>query len=96
MVAPSTWPPKRGTRPTQIRGRLYETNKIGVFHQAERTTVWLSPEFVDFDQPLEVELNGRRIGPANRTVRPDLGVILEDARTRGDRQRPYWAKVTHP
>ncbi|MDA8745532.1 peptidase [Rubripirellula amarantea] len=96
MVAPRTWPPKRGTRPTQIRGRLYETNKIGVFHQADRTTVWLSPEIVDFGKPVEVELNGRRIGPRNRSIRPDLGVLLEDARTRGDRQRPYWAKVSEP
>lgn len=96
MVAPSTWPPKRGTRPTQIRARQYETNKVAVFHQAARTTIWLSPEIVDFDRPLEVELNGRRIGPRDRAVRPDLGVLLEDARTRGDRRRPYWAKISDP
>lgn len=96
MVAPATWPPERGTRPTQVRGRLYETNKIDVFHQAQRTTVWLSPDIVDFDKPLEVELNGRRIGPRDRTVRPDLSVMLEDARTRCDRQKPYWAKVSDP
>lgn len=96
MVDPAIWPPKRGTRPTQIRGREYETNKLGVFHQAERTTVWLSPETVDFDKPIEVELNGRRISPRDRTIQPDLGVLLEDARTRGDRQRPYWAKITSP
>ena len=96
MVDPVTWPPKRGTRPTQVRGREYETNKLGVFEQAERTTVWLSPETVDFDKPIEVELNGRRISPRDRSIRPDLGVLLEDARTRGDRQRPYWAKITSP
>jgi predicted esterase len=96
MVLPETWPPERGTRPTQVRGRQYETNKVGVFHQAERTTVWLSPEIVDFSKPMEVTLNGRRIGPRDRTVRADLAVILEDARTRGDRQRPYWAKITDP
>ena len=94
MVAPATWPPKRGTRPTQIRGRMYETNKIGVFHQAERTTVWLSPDYVDFDKPMEIEKNGKRIGPRDRMIRPDLEVLLEDARTRCDRQHPYWAKVT--
>lgn len=96
MVAPATWPPERGTRPTQVRGRLYETNKIGVFHQADRTTVWLSPDIVDFSRPLEVELNGRRIGPRDRTVRPDLAVMLEDARTRCDRKKPYWAKISDP
>lgn len=96
MVLPETWPPERGTRPTQVRGRQYETNKLGVMHQAARTTVWLSPDIVDFTKPMQVELNGRRIGPRDRTVRPDLAVLLEDARTRGDRHRPYWAKITDP
>ncbi|WP_197529006.1 carboxylesterase family protein [Aeoliella mucimassa] len=94
MVAPETWPPDRGTRPTQIRGRMYETNKLGVFHQAERTTVWLSPDFVDFQQPMEIEKNGTRISPRDRNIEPDLRVMLEDARTRCDRLHPYWAKVT--
>jgi hypothetical protein len=96
MVAPATWPPKRGTRPTQIRGRLYQNNKLDVFHQAARTTVWLSPEIVNFDEPISVELNNRRIGPSDRFIRPDLGVLLEDARTRGDRKHPYWAKIADP
>ncbi len=96
MVAPATWPPKRGTRPTQIRGRLYQNNKLDAFHQAAQTTVWLSPEVVDFDKPITIELNNRRIGPRDRFIRPDLGVLLDDARTRGDRQRPYWAKVSDP
>jgi len=94
MVLPANWPPKRGTRPTQLRGRKFAGNKLSVFHQAARTTIWLSPDVVDFDQPIVVELNGRRIGPRDRFVRPDLAVLLEDARTRGDRKRPYWAKVS--
>ena len=32
----------------------------------------------------------------NGFVKPDLNVMLEDARTRGDRQHPFWAKVTVP
>lgn len=96
MVDPAVWSLKRRKRATQIRGREYDNNKLAVFHQAERTTVWLSPEIIDFDKPIQVELNGRRIGPRDRMVRPDLGVLLEDARTRGDRQRPYWAKITSP
>ncbi len=94
MVPPNAWPPKRGTRPAQLRGRLYQNNKIGVFCQAEKTTVWLAPDFVDFDQPLTIELNNRKIGSRDRFIRPDISVILEDARTRGERQRPYWAKVS--
>ncbi len=96
MVAPAAWPPKRGQRPTQIRGRIYQNNKLDVFHQADRTTVWLSPDIVDFEKPVQVELNNRRIGPANRFISPDLGVLLEDARTRCDRKHAYWAKISEP
>jgi hypothetical protein len=28
-------------------------------------------------------------------VQPDLKVLLEDVRTRGDRLHPFWAKVEH-
>lgn len=96
MVPPRAWPPERGVRAARLRGRVYPGNKLGVFGQAERTTVWLSPGIVDFDQPIEVTLNGRRITDRNNPPAPDLGVLLEDVRTRGDRHRPFWAKVEAP
>jgi pimeloyl-ACP methyl ester carboxylesterase len=96
MVAPATWPPNRRTRPFPVRAKLVEGNKVMVYDQAGQTTVWLGPEFVDFGQPLTVELNGRRISPADGFVRPDLGVLLEDARSRAERQHPFWAKVESP
>ncbi|MEM9187247.1 MAG: peptidase [Planctomycetota bacterium] len=93
MVAPATWPPARGVRAARLRMRKYEGNKLGVQARAGRTTVWLSPDVVDFDRPVRVELNGRSMIPRGEAVEPDLGVLLEDARTRGDRFRPFWAKV---
>jgi hypothetical protein len=57
-------------------------------------TVWLSPDLVDFGQPLVVEVNNRTISPRDRMVRPDVGVLLEDVRTRADRQHPFWAKLS--
>lgn len=96
MVVPASWPPERGVRALRLRARQYETNKLGVFAHAGRTTVWLSPDLVDFSEPIEVELNGRRITSRGEPVEPDLRVLLEDARTRGERMRPYWAKVESP
>jgi hypothetical protein len=26
-------------------------------------------------------------------IRPDVRVLLEDVRTRGDRQHPFWARI---
>jgi hypothetical protein len=92
MVAPSNWPPPRSTRPTAIRSKIGNVNRIQVETQAANTTVWLGPEFVSFTEPLTVEVNRRNLTP-DRTVRPNIGVLLEDARTRADRQHPFWAKV---
>jgi pimeloyl-ACP methyl ester carboxylesterase len=95
MVAPETWPPPKSARPAQIEGRRLETNKVTVKVQADKVTVWLSPELVDLNQKLVVELNGRAITPRDRTVRPDLTTLLEDVRTRADRQHPFWAKLSN-
>jgi hypothetical protein len=94
MVAPANWPPNKAARPAPIVGKRLESNKIIVTMQASKITVWLSPELVDFSQPLAIEVNNRNLSPRDRIVHPDLGVLLEDARTRADRQHPFWAKVS--
>jgi len=96
MVAPSNWPPNKGARPAPIRGKRWEINKVTANFQADKITVWLSPDLVDFNQQLVVEVNGRAISPRDRFVRPDLSVLLEDVRTRADRQHPFWAKLSTP
>jgi pimeloyl-ACP methyl ester carboxylesterase len=96
MVLPSNWPPPRGVRPVPIQGKRLETNKVWAEVKAERVVVWLSPELVDFSQRLVVEVNNRTISPRDRIVRPDLNVLLEDVRTRADRQHPFWAKLSTP
>lgn len=96
MVAPNSWPPPRGVRPFGISSKKLENNRLLVTARTQGATVWLSPELVDFNQPMVVELNGRTITPRDRIVRPDLEVLLEDVRTRADRQHPFWAKLTSP
>ena len=96
MVMPSTWPPESGVRPYPFQGQLTPGGRLLVKAIGSAgATVWLSPDLVKFDQPLVVEFNGR---PMTREpfVKPDLRVLLEDARTRADRQHPFWAKLTAP
>ncbi len=90
MVVPAQWPPSRGTRPTQTSAKVLENNRITVRTGAQRATVWLTPEMLSFDRRITVTVNGRDI---REDVRPDAEVLLEDVRTRGDRQHPFWAKV---
>ncbi|MCR4413086.1 MAG: peptidase, partial [Thermoguttaceae bacterium] len=93
MVEPSDWPPPRGTRPLEVEASVNKTNGINITTGAGQIAVWLSPELVDFDRRPTVTVNGSRLAGAARTVTPDLAVLLEDVRIRGDRQHPYWAKV---
>ena len=67
MVAPATGRRQQAARPAPIEGKRLETNKMTVKVQADKVTVWLSPELVDFKQQLVVEVNGRSI----YTARPN-------------------------
>lgn len=89
-VLPVNWPPDSGVRPARTEGRILENNRITLRTGAEQATVWLSPEMVDFSQRVVVTINGRSYGQG---VEPRAEVLLEDVRTRGDRQYPFWTRV---
>ena len=53
--------------------------------------IWITPEFFDFDDRLQIRINGKRL--FYDLVEPSLSSLLEDVRIRGDRGQLYWAKV---
>lgn len=89
VVLPVNWPASGG-RPARIEGRILENNRITLRSGAARNTVWLAPEMAELDGRVSVSINGRdqRESPA-----ASISVLLEDVRTRGDRQHPFWAKT---
>lgn len=91
IVLPADWPPPPGTRPLAVEAKLGAGNALTARCGAEEVKVWLSPELVDFAQPVAVTIDGRTVhrGP----LAPDLDLLLEDVRLRGDRQHPFWAVV---
>jgi pimeloyl-ACP methyl ester carboxylesterase len=93
VVDPVDWPPPNGTQPLQIKGTINAKNGINVRTGASQVTVWLSPKMVDFKRRSTITVNGRRLNGPDQMIRPDLRVLLEDVRTRGDRQHPFWARV---
>ena len=93
MVDPSNWPPPAGTLPVQVKAAIHNKNGINVRTGTSQVTVWLSPKMIDFKLRTTITVNGRRLNSPDQTVRPDLHVMLEDVRTRGDRQHPFWARV---
>jgi len=94
MVNPANWPPPRGTTPVTVGGEITEGNSISVHTGTSKVTIWLSPKMIDFKGRVNVLVKGRRINSSS--VSPDLQILLEDVRTRGDRQHPFWAKVQTP
>ncbi|HIQ20191.1 MAG TPA: peptidase [Planctomycetes bacterium] len=93
MVDPIDWPPPAGRRPVKTEAKLTVSGGMQVSTGAGQATVWLAPDIVDFGQPVSIVVNGRRAN-AGRAIEPDLETLLEDVRTRADRQHPFWAKIT--
>jgi hypothetical protein len=52
--------------------------------------VYYSPEMLDLSKKITLNLPGREKA---KTFEPSAEVLLEDVRTRGDRQHPFWAKI---
>lgn len=66
-------------------------NSVKIKSSADQARIFLAPEIFDFKQRGEVLFNMRKISTGNGIITPDVRVILEDARTRGDRKHPFWA-----
>jgi len=92
-VDPSDWPPPRGTRALKVSGSIKPSGSLVVRSGSRHVTVWLAPEIVDFQKRTNITIDGRRLRGGQRGIRPSLQVLLEDVRTRSDRQHPFWAKV---
>lgn len=71
-------------------------NRLTAKTVGRQTTVWLGPDFVDFSKPIKLTFNNRKIPDPPEGIRPSVSVLLEDVRTRADRQRPFWAKLEMP
>jgi predicted esterase len=80
-----------GDKTIQVESNLTATNGVSI-HTGGKLTVWLSPEMVDFSRPIIVAQSSTRLTSPNN-IKPDVTVLLEDVRSRGDRQHPFWAKV---
>ncbi len=92
MVMPSDWPPAQFGRPFTLSAKVTASNRVTARCGAEEVRVWLSPEIVDFQRPVTINLGTRRIHQGD--ISPDIDTLLEDLRSRCDYQHPFWAVVT--
>lgn len=82
---------QRVTRPMPLQVRVARANRIMIRRGSRNHTLWLSPDLVDFDKQLRVYQAGK--SKFRGFVKRDVEVLLEDLRIRGDREKPYWAKL---
>jgi hypothetical protein len=95
-----TVPPGTPIVPAQIQGDIKGTNVIDIHSQAiTQLSVWLSQEMIDWTKPVTVNIGGRVArDPAGKEFRgrklePDLEVLLDDYRERGDRRMLYTGRL---
>lgn len=95
MIYPTDW---AGVRPipAHVEGRVMPDNRLTAKTIGRQTTIWLGPDFVDFSKPIRLTFNNRKVPDPPEGIRPNVSVLLEDVRTRADRQRPFWAKIEMP
>ena len=89
ITLPLEWP-REGARDAVLEAEIGLNNRIRVRSPANSITLYLNPDLVDFQQNVTLNVIGRvRTEP----IVPNLEVMLQDVRTRGDRLNPFWAKV---
>ncbi|MDO5552748.1 MAG: alpha/beta hydrolase-fold protein [Planctomycetia bacterium] len=93
MVDPAFW--TRGKVPVDRAAKTeffkVNANSIKIKSNADRAWIFLTPEYLDFQQKIEVLFNSKKISPSNGMITPSLRTLLEDARTRCDRIHPFHA-----
>jgi hypothetical protein len=71
-----------------LEGNTIETRVIGM----RQLTLWFGKGMVDYAKPVTVKLD-RTSKPVTRMIAPEIPVLMEDLYERGDRQRPYFARM---
>ncbi|TWU01084.1 alpha/beta hydrolase [Stieleria varia] len=93
-INPILWddaPRKVGSK---VGGRVLTENQIRMEGPTDEYTLWLRPDMgIDLNQQVVIR---NASTPQRFDFDGSLDVILEDARTRADRKRPFWAKVRVP
>jgi hypothetical protein len=90
VVDPILWDlEKKRIRAGKVSGKILEGNRIYVSGPSDRFKVLLRPQpGIDMTQRIV-------IGPRSKSLEFDgtLNVMLEDARRRADRKRPFWMEA---
>ncbi len=92
LFQPVVWEDRnQRVREMPITGKITPGGTVYLTHPGKTTTVWFSPDTIDFEERVRVHVNGTE--QFNGSLTPSVAVLLEDLRTRADRQRLFWARL---
>ena len=92
LFQPIVWEDRhKKIRDMPISGKITPGGTVYVTHPGKTTTIWFSPDMINFDERVRVHVNGTE--QFNGSLTPSVEALLEDLRTRADRQRLFWARL---
>lgn len=91
-IMPVKWTPT--VQSATMYAQVSDGNRISVStYGLQQVSVWFGRGLkIDIDKPVLITVN--RVPRYEKKVKPDLELLLEDLYDRGDRQRPYIARVS--
>lgn len=92
VVNPYDWPNPKA-KPSEHQFRKGANGMLLVKTGAAQAKLWFTPETADLRDRVMINVNGQ---PRAYEVLPDNQTILEDVRTRCDREHPFWAELELP
>ncbi|MDA1180721.1 MAG: peptidase, partial [Planctomycetota bacterium] len=92
MVNPLEWDQAKAAPKATTEVKFPNDSTVVVRSAAKNVVLYLTPDQVDFSKPLIITIDGKS---SREPVAPSVSTLLEDARTRGDRLHPFWAKVSN-
>jgi pimeloyl-ACP methyl ester carboxylesterase len=95
VIDPILWDQAERLRAAKVSASVGEGNQIRISQgPTEQYLIHLSPQMgVEMDQTITIRYRTRRV---DFDFDGSVDGMLEDARTRADRKRPYWASVLVP
>ena len=74
----------------EIKGSIRDKKSIVVTTGTSKARIFLTPEMVDLSEEVAIFVNGTK---TRVNAKPTAETMLEDARQRGDRKRPFWVEM---
>jgi hypothetical protein len=85
--------PAAGVTARIFKAHIAPGGPIYINHPGKETTLWLSPDLINFEERHRISINGKVV--ATGFVEPSFSALLDDLRARGDRERLFWARISY-